>query len=303
MLLAQAAMELRLALRQGEQVLVTLIIPVLLTLLLVLGSLVKTDGSSRADYFMPGILALAIMSSAFTGLAITTGFERKYGVLKRLGATAMPRSVLLGGKTLAVLAFVAVQLTALGVLGLLLGWQPQGGVVGAVLIVLLGTGAFAALGLLMAGTLRAEATLAAANLVWFLLLLGGGMLLPLTRLSDSAASLLQFLPSAALADGLRASFQDGFGAPIGAGPHPARLVHGRFCRRGPVVPLGVSSCGHGVGTADLDLDPSDLPSTVLTRWRLGRSAACRKTNRRTRPISVVHTAAGPRGGVWLRLPV
>ncbi len=214
MLLAQAAMELRLALRQGEQVLVTLIIPVLLTLLLVLGSLVKTDGSSRADYFMPGILALAIMSSAFTGLAITTGFERKYGVLKRLGATAMPRSVLLGGKTLAVLAFVAVQLTALGVLGLLLGWQPQGGVVGAVLIVLLGTGAFAALGLLMAGTLRAEATLAAANLVWFLLLLGGGMLLPLTRLSDSAASLLQFLPSAALADGLRASFQDGLALPL-----------------------------------------------------------------------------------------
>jgi ABC-2 type transport system permease protein len=213
MLLAQAAIELRLALRHGEQILLTLIIPVLLTLLLVLGSLVATDGSSRADYFLPGILALAVVSSAFTGLAIATGFERKYGVLKRLGATAMPRSILLGGKTLAVLGIEALQLAVLSVLGLALGWQPRGTVVGAAVIVLLGTAAFAGLGLLLAGTLRAEATLAAANLVWFLLLLGGGLLLPLSRLSDSAAAVLQFLPSAALADGLRAVFQDGSALP------------------------------------------------------------------------------------------
>jgi ABC-2 type transport system permease protein len=214
MLLAQAAIELRLALRQGEQVLLTLIIPVLLTLLLVLGSLVEIDGSGRADYFLPGILALAVVSSAFTGLAIATGFERKYGVLKRLGATAMPRSVLLGGKTLAVLGLEAIQLAVIGGTGLLLGWEPRGVVVGAVVIILLGTTAFAALGLLLAGTLRAEATLAAANLIWFLLLLGGGLLLPLSRLSDSAATVLQFLPSAALADGLRAVFQTGVVLPV-----------------------------------------------------------------------------------------
>ncbi len=209
MLAAQAAMELRLALRQGEQV--------LLTLLLVLGSVVSTDGSSRADYFLPGILALAIVSSSFTGLAIATGFERKYGVLKRLGATAMPRSVLLGGKTLAVLGIEVIQLAVVGGLGLGLGWRPAGSVLGAVVIVLLGTAAFAGLGLLMAGTLRAEATLAAANLVWFLLLLGGGLLLPLSRLSDNAGTVLQFLPSAALADGLRAVFQDGAGLPVQPG--------------------------------------------------------------------------------------
>lgn len=214
MLLAQAGIELRLALRQGEQVLLTLIIPVLVTLLLVLGSLIETDGSGRADYFVPGILALAVVSSAFTGLAIATGFERKYGVLKRLGATAMPRSVLLGGKTLAVLGIQALQLSVLVVLGLILGWQPRGSVVGAVVIVLLGTAAFAALGMVLAGTLRAEATLAAANLVWFLLLIGGGLLLPLSRLSEGAAPALQFLPSAALADGLRAVFQDGSALPI-----------------------------------------------------------------------------------------
>ena len=209
MLLAQAALELRLALRQGEQVLLTLIVPVLLTLVLVLGSPFETDGSGRADYFLPGVLALAVLSSAFTGLAISTGFERKYGVLKRLGATAMPRSVLLGGKTLAVIGFEAVQLSVLGALGLALGWEPHGAIVGAVVLVLLGTAAFAGLALLLAGTVRAEATLAAANLVWFLLLLGGGVVLPLSRLPGQAAAVLQFLPSAALADGLREVLQQG----------------------------------------------------------------------------------------------
>lgn len=213
MLLAQASIELKLALRQGEQILLTLVIPVLLTLVLVLGSLVDTDGSGRADYFLPGILALAVVSSSFTGLAIATGFERKYGVLKRLGATAMPRSVLLGGKTLAVLGIEVIQLAVVGGLGLLLGWEPSGAI-GAVVIVLVGTAAFAGLGLLLAGALRAEATLAAANLVWFLLLVGGGLLLPLSRLPDSAATVLQFLPSAALADGLRAVFQAGEALPV-----------------------------------------------------------------------------------------
>lgn len=208
MLLAQAGLELRLALRQGEQVLLTLVIPVLLTLLLVLSNFVAADGP-RIDYFLPGILALAVVSSSFTGLAIATGFERKYGVLKRLGATAMPRSVLLGGKTVAVLGLEAVQLLVLCGLGFGLGWQPRGQVLGAVLIIVLGTAAFAGLGLLLAGTLRAEATLAAANLVWFLLLFGGGLLLPLSRVPDSVAAELQFLPSAALADGLRTSLQTG----------------------------------------------------------------------------------------------
>ncbi len=214
MLQAQAALELRLALRQGEQLLLTLVIPVLLTVLLVVGTLIGTDGSGRADYFLPGILALAVVSSSFTGLAIATGFERKYGVLKRLGATAMPRSVLLGGKALAVLGLEAIQLGVLIGLGLALGWRPHGSPFGALALVLLGTAAFAGLGLLMAGTLRAEATLAAANLVWFLLLLGGGLLLPASRLSGSAATVLQFLPSAALADGLRAVFQSGAGLPV-----------------------------------------------------------------------------------------
>ncbi|MBA3524366.1 MAG: ABC transporter permease [Geodermatophilaceae bacterium] len=219
MLRAQAGMELRMSLRQGEQVTLTLVLPVLLALALVLTSVVDvadagTGRAQRADFFLPGVLALAVVSTAFTGQAIATGFERKYGVLKRLGATAMPRAVLLGGKTLAVLGVIAVQLVLLSLLGLALGWRPQGPLVGAVVVIALGTAAFSALGLLLAGTVRAEATLAAANLVWFLLLVLGGLLVPAERLGV-AGSLLGLLPSAALADGLRAVLTDGALLPVG----------------------------------------------------------------------------------------
>jgi ABC-2 type transport system ATP-binding protein len=218
MLAAQTRMELRLSLRNGEQVLLTLLIPLLLTVLLALEPFLgDADEGRRIDFVVPGVLALAITSAAFTGLAIGTGFERKYGVLKRLGATALPRSVLLLGKTGAVLCIELLQVALVGGLGLALGWRPTGGagaVVTTVLLVIAGTAAFAGLGLLLAGSLRAEATLAAANLAWFLLLFFGGVLFPLDRFPAGLASVLEFLPTAALADGLRDVLRDGAGLPV-----------------------------------------------------------------------------------------
>jgi len=123
------------------------------------------------------VLALAVMSSSFTGLAIGTGFERKYAVLKRLGATALPRSVLLLGKTLAVLLLEVSQVALICGLGLALGWHPHGDPIWAAMLIVLGTLAFGGLGLLAAGTLRAEVTLAAANLIWLVLLFAGGTFL------------------------------------------------------------------------------------------------------------------------------
>jgi len=219
MLAAQTAMELRLSLRNGEQVLLTLLIPLLLTALLVAEqfladtSLGEVEGR-RVDFVVPGVLALAVTSAAFTGLAIGTGFERKYGVLKRLGATALPRSVLLGGKALAVLCVELVQVVLVGGLGLALGWRPHGSVPAVLALVVAGTAAFAGLGLLMAGTLRAEATLAAANLAWFLLLFLGGVLFPLSRFPAGLAAVLEYLPTAALSDGLRAVLRDGVALPV-----------------------------------------------------------------------------------------
>jgi ABC-2 type transport system permease protein len=163
------------------------------------------------DVVTPGVLALAVMSTAFTSLAIATGFERRYGVLKRLGASPLPRSGLLAGKVLALLLVEVLQLAVLSVVGALLGWSPvltATSVVGAVLAVLLGTAAFASLGLLMAGALRAEATLAAANLVYLLLLAGGAVVLPASAygaFGDVAA----WLPSGALGEAMREAFLDG----------------------------------------------------------------------------------------------
>lgn len=218
MLAAQTRMELRLSLRNGEQVLLTLLIPLLLTALLALEPFLDDEaGGRRIDFIVPGVLALAVTSAAFTGLAIGTGFERKYGVLKRLGATALPRSVLLLGKTGAVLCVELLQVVLVGGLGFALGWQPTGGalaVLTTALLVVVGTAAFAGLGLLMAGAIRAEATLAAANLVWFLLLFFGGVLFSLDRFPAGLARVLEFLPTAALSDGLRAVLRDGAGLPV-----------------------------------------------------------------------------------------
>jgi ABC-2 type transport system permease protein len=215
MLAAQARLELRLLLRNGEQVGLTLLIPLLLLVFFNLPILYSLGGR-RVDFVVPSIMALSVMSASFTGLAIGTGFERKYGVLKRLGGTALPRSTLLLAKTLAVLGLEAIQLVLIAALGLVLGWHPHGDPALALLLVLVGTVTFGALGLLLAGTLRAEVTLAAANLGWLILLFCGGIAVPLSKYPNGVADVLRLLPSAALSDGLHHILQRGHGLPVGA---------------------------------------------------------------------------------------
>ena len=206
MITAQAGLETRVLLRNGEQLLLTLVIPVLLLVAFTLEPLVKVGQGLRVNFLVPGIMALAVISTAFTSQAIATGFERRYGVLKRLGASPLPRSGLIAAKTLTVLAVEAGQIAVIAVVGLALGWQPHGGVAGAAaaaLLLLAGTAAFSGLGLLLAGTLRAEATLAMANLIYLVLLGIGGVIFPLARFPAGIRTVLTLLPSGALSDGLR----------------------------------------------------------------------------------------------------
>ena len=214
---AQASLELRTLLRNGEQLLLILLIPVLLLAAFSREPLVSYGpGVARIDFLVPGILALAIMSTAFTSLAIATGFERRYGVLKRLGSTPLRRSGLIAAKTLTVLVVELLQAAVIIVVGLALGWRPHPGVGGvgwALLLIVAGTAAFSGLALLMAGTLRAEATLAAANLVYLVMLGLGGVVFPLTKFSDGAQQVLKLLPAGALSDGLRPILQHGSGLP------------------------------------------------------------------------------------------
>ncbi|WP_418956378.1 ABC transporter permease [Streptomyces tritici] len=222
MIAAQAAFETKMLLRNGEQLLLTVIIP---SLLLVIFSTVDivtvpvsaTGGAGEAvDFLAPGVLALAVMSTAFTGQAIATGFERRYGVLKRLAASPLPRWALMTAKTLSVLVTELLQIALLTAIALALGWSPQGSPAAVALLLVLGTAAFSGLGLLMAGTLRAEATLAAANLVFLLLLVGGGVIVPLEKFPAAARAVLELLPISALSDGLRDVLQGGAAMPWGA---------------------------------------------------------------------------------------
>jgi ABC-2 type transport system permease protein len=215
---AQAGLELRTLLRNGEQLVLTLIIPVLLLAAFSKEDLVSYPGHSRIDFLAPGILALAVMSTAFTSQAIATGFERRYGVLKRLGATPLSRRGLIAAKTLTVLVVEALQSILIIVVALALGWHPRGGVAGvawAVLLMVAATAAFSGLALLMAGTLRAEATLAAANLVYLIMLGIGAVVFPLTKFPAGSRHVLLLLPADALADGLRSVLQNGSGLPGG----------------------------------------------------------------------------------------
>jgi ABC-2 type transport system permease protein len=209
MLAAQSGTELRLALRHGEQVLLTLVVPVILLVGLTLLDVVPLP-APRVAAVTPSVLALAVLSTAFTSQAITLGFDRRYGVIRRLAATALPRWLLVAGRLAAALATVALQVVVLGVLAVVLGWRPPGaGLAWAVLLVLLGCAAFGALGILLGGTLRAEVVLAVANAVWFVLLLAGGIVVPLDRLPGPVAAVAGLLPSGALAEGLRTTLTAG----------------------------------------------------------------------------------------------
>lgn len=202
MLAAQYGLELKLLLRNGEQLLLTLFIPV--TLLIGLTVLpFGSFGDNRAATFVPAIMALAVISTAFTGQAIAVAFDRRYGALKRLGATPLPVWGIIAGKSLAVVTVVFLQAVILGAIGLALGWRPHfvGLALGAVVIAI-GTVAFAALGLLLGGTLKAEVVLALANLLWFVfaglgaLTLGGGIV------PDGLEWVARLTPSGALTEAL-----------------------------------------------------------------------------------------------------
>ncbi|MFE6198482.1 ABC transporter permease [Streptomyces sp. NPDC057838] len=215
MITAQALLETKMLLRNGEQLLLTVVIPTLLLVLFSTVDIVDTGSGKAVDFLAPGILALAVMSTAFTGQAIATGFERRYGVLKRLASSPLPRWGLMTAKTLSVLVTEVLQVILLTVIAFTLGWSPQGNPFAVLLLLVLGTAAFSGLGLLMAGTLKAEATLAAANLVFLLLLVGGGVVVPLDKFPQGAQDVLGLLPIAALSDGLRDVLQHGAGMPWG----------------------------------------------------------------------------------------
>jgi ABC-2 type transport system permease protein len=219
---AQLGMELRLTARRGENLFVIVVLPLILLVFFSLVPALSPNTARPIDFLLPGILALAVISTSLVNLSIATAFERSYGVLKRLGGSPLPRAGLVAAKIGAVLVVEVLQVALLvGVAVALFGWRPGAGWNPAVDLAafLLGTLAFAGLGLLMAGTLRAEGTLAAANGMFLILLLLGGVILPVDHLPGLLAGLARVLPASALSD----AYRIGLGS-AGGDPRPSLLI-------------------------------------------------------------------------------
>ena len=198
-------------LRNGEQLMLNIIFPVMALIALRFTGLIdeyaNSVGVSRMDAAVPGVLALCVISTALSGQGIATGFDRRYGVLRFLATTPLGRDGLIMGKCIAVLVVVAIQFTLVAALGYGLGWRQDAIALSrSIITMIMGAGAFTALGLLIAGTVRAEATLAIVNIAWVILAGAGGVVFPLNSFPDWYAGIVAWSPSAALGDALRGNF-------------------------------------------------------------------------------------------------
>lgn len=213
--MAQGLFEARMILRNGEQLLITILFPVFLLIVLTRSTLIDIGDGTRVDIVVPGTIALAIATTAFTSQAIATSFDRRNGVLRLLATTPLGKGGLLAGKILGVLAVEAVQITILVIAGLALGWSPTlSGIPAAIGAALLGTLAFTALAMLLAGTVRAEGVLAIANLLLIALVVGGGLIIPPAQLPSALATIAHFLPSGALGEAMRGALGAGSIPPL-----------------------------------------------------------------------------------------
>jgi len=208
--LNQGRYEAATMLRNGEQLVLMIVMPLLGLIALAVTPILDGMGHSRVDTATPGILALCALSTAFTGQGIATGFDRRYGVLRFLSTTPLGKGGLIAGKVIAVLVALAIQVAIISTVAAFMGWRPSpGGVLLGIPLLVLGAAAFTALGLLIAGTVRPEATLAITNLGWILLAAMGGIVLPAAKFSDTMAGIVDWLPSGALGTLMRASLIDG----------------------------------------------------------------------------------------------
>jgi len=206
----QTRYELLLTLRRGENILVTLIIPVMLLIFFASLNIIPTSSGPAVNFLLPGILAIAIMAAGMVNLGIATAYERYYGVLKRLGSSPLSRSSLIIAKVISILILEVIQVLLLVIVAVgLYGWHVSGSPLLTLLMLALGTVTFAAFGLAMAGALRAELTLAGANALFLIFILLGGGILPLDHLPAPLAAFAQILPETALTQVLQASMSNG----------------------------------------------------------------------------------------------
>jgi ABC-2 type transport system permease protein len=215
---AQTRAEVRMTIRRGETLLLTVGIPVLLLVFFSLARVTSSPTTHRIDFVAPGILALCVLSTSLVALSISTGFERSFGVLRRLHVTPLGQGRLIGAKMTGVLVTEVIQVALLSAVALALRWHPHGGAGGGAQVLgllVLGSAGCAGIGLALAGWLRAEVNLAASNGLYLVLLLFSGIVIPVTSLPSFIQRIAIALPSGAMAEGLHRVLGLGL-APTGA---------------------------------------------------------------------------------------
>ena len=215
--MAHAGWETRLLLRNGEQLLLTFVIPVGLLLVLTMTTVFSPSaGADKIPTALATVLAVSVLSAAFTSLAIATGFERRSGALRFLGTTPLTRTELLIGKGSATAVVTAASAVVVCIVAIAVGWRPTISALWILPVLLLGTASCAAWGMALAGLLRAEAVLAVANGIFLVLLMFGGVVIPAASLPAPLSTLAPLLPSGALVDAFTAPLVDGSAPPLSA---------------------------------------------------------------------------------------
>lgn len=208
--LAHARLEARVLLSNGEQLTVAIALPAMVLIGLWLLPLGRIEGVAAVDTAVAATFATALISTSFTSQAILTGFDRRNGVLRWVATTPLGRGGYLAGKILATLTTHVLQVIVLGLIALIIGWRPElPGLLGLLPVWLVGTVAFGALGMLVAGTLRTEAVLAVSNLVFVLMIAAGGVAFPAASYPRILGGLVDLLPSGALGELMRACLASG----------------------------------------------------------------------------------------------
>jgi len=206
---SQLRQELTVMIRNGEQLLLLVVIPVMLLVFFSQTDFLSSDNENKIDFLLPGILSLAVISTAMVSLGIATGFERSYGVLRRLGTTPLGTRRLVAAKMSAICIIEIAQLVMLIVVGLLLGWNPSRiNSLQILLFLILGMACFAGIGLTLAGRLRAEVNLAAQNGLYLVFLMLGGIFVESDELPATLSQISAFSPSSLLSGLLRDSFKN-----------------------------------------------------------------------------------------------
>lgn len=204
LVLVQLRTELRILLRNGEQLLLILGIPVFLLVFFGSVDVLPTGDGAPIDFLVPGIIAVAVMSTSMVSLGISTGFQRSYGVFTRLGLTPLGSTRLIAAKSLAIAVVEILQISLIIGVGMAMGWRADASGLAAVVAgVVGGTLAFSGIGLFLAGRLRAEVNLATQNGLYLVLLLTSGMIIDTDSMPSIVDSTSKWLPARSLADVIR----------------------------------------------------------------------------------------------------